>query len=599
MTALRGIARKTLRQLRRVVGAPGPWFVHDAGYRMSLPGVSVDPLRAHRILAFLLDEGLATPADVSAPIPVSLQRLGQLHTQRYLESLDRPESFESVVGFTVSDEERQKIIDDQRLVVGGTIHATRLALKTGRVAINLGGGYHHAWPDHGQAYCVFNDVAVSIARLRRKRFHERVLVIDLDLHDGNGTRAAFAEDPSVFTFSIHNRDWDPVEAVADLSVALGSEVTDERYLVALKSELPGLLASHRPGLVFYIAGTDPAADDTLGDWRISPEAMLERDRYVIQQLGGPRSETPRVVLLGGGYGDRAWHHSARFFAWLTSGESRDPDTALDAVVRMFRRIDRESPRPTEEGDGEWTLEEDDIGLPGLAASTESRFLGVLSKHAVELSLERFGILNKIRSRGFRHPSVQLEATPPLGHTLRVFGDAGGDELLMEQRVSRNRSAIPGMELFYAEWLLLQNPRTAFDASRAPLPGQRHPGLGLMREIVAWWLVLCERLKLDGILFVPSHYYMATLGRRHLRFLQPEDEAAYDAFRTALSGMRLSEASRAVDAGRVVEQDSGQAVRWHVPMMVLPVGRELREKTAGPSYQAALEQARARLQYRIA
>ena len=598
MTPLRGIARKTLRRLRRVVGAPAPWFVHHAGYRMGLPGVSVDPLRAHRILAFLLDEGLASSRDVSAPIPVSLNRLGHVHTERYLESLDRADSLEPVVGFTVSDEERQKLIDDQRLVVGGTIHATRLALKTGRIAINLAGGYHHAWPDHGQAFCVFNDVAVAIARLRRKKFHERVLVIDLDLHDGNGTRAAFADDPSVFTFSIHNRHWDPVDAVADLSVALGSDVNDQQYLAALQAELPAVLADHRPGLVFYIAGADPAADDKLGDWNISPEAMLERDRYVIQQVGGPRPETPLVVLLGGGYGDRAWRHSARFFAWLVSGESRDPNAALDAVVRMFRRIDLETPRPGEGSGDDWTLEEDDVGLPGLAASTESRFLGVLSKHAVELSLERFGILNKIRSRGFRHPAVRLEATPPLGHTLRIVGGADGGELLMEQRVSRNRSALPGMELLYAEWLLLQDPRSTFDESRGPLPGQRHPGLGLMREIVAWWLVLCERLKLDGLLFVPSHYYMASLGRRHLRFLHPEDEAAFEAFQDALAGIGLSEASRAVDAGRVVDRKTGAVATWPAAMMVLPVGEALGTRTAGLSYQAALKKARAGTKYRL-
>jgi hypothetical protein len=155
-----------------------------------------------------------------------------------------------------------------------------------------------------------------------------------------------------------------------------------------------------------------------------------------------------------------------------------------------------------------------------------------------------------------------------------------------------------MDMFCAEWLMLQNPRIDFDESRRPLPGQRHPGLGLLREVVAWWLVLCERLKLDGILFVPSHYYMAALGRTHLRFLQPEDEANFDAFRVALRGVELSEASQAVDAGRVVERSSGRSVPWPTPKMVLPVGERLSARTSGPAYRSAHAHARALLDYRL-
>ena len=120
--------------------------------------------------------------------------------------------------------EVEATLDLQRLMAGGTIQATRLALRTGGIAVHLGGGFHHAMPDAGLGFCVFNDVAVAIRRLRGRGFAEPVLVVDLDLHDGNGTRRIFADDPTVHTFSIHNDHWGDTEAVASTSIALGPGV---------------------------------------------------------------------------------------------------------------------------------------------------------------------------------------------------------------------------------------------------------------------------------------------------------------------------------------------------------------------------------------
>jgi acetoin utilization deacetylase AcuC-like enzyme len=548
--------------------------VHDAAYRTDVRGLPIDPLRADRILAFLLDAGLVRPRDVGRPLPASLEQIARVHAGRYLDSLDRPEVQEAVFGFALGPEDSQRIIDYQRLVVGGTIHATRLALRTGRSVVNLGGGLHHATPEKGMGFCLFNDVAIAVTRLRFKGFGERVLVVDLDLHDGNGTRAAFARDAGVFTFSIHNETWDDAPAVADRRIALGSGVTGERFLDVLRAELPPVIREHRPGLVVYIAGADPGREDSLGDWQLSAADLLERDRFVFEQVRGADPSVPVVVVLGGGYGDRAWTCTARFLAWLVSGKEHAPSEDVHAVVRMFRRIEREAgPEP---GDGAgWSLAEEDLGQLAPEAERGVRLLGVMSKHAVELSLERFGFMGRIRSLGFAALTVRLEATPPVGQTLRLVADGGRGPLLMEQRLDRSRSAVPGMELLAAEWLLLQNPVAPFTEGRQPLPGQRHPGLGLAREVVAWWIVLCERLGLDGILFVPSHYYNAVLGLRHLSFLRPEDAAAFEAFRRAVARMSLADATRAIDRGRVVERESGRSVAWHAPPMVLPVSRALR------------------------
>ena len=150
--------------------------------------------------------------------------------------------------------EIEKTLDLQRLMAGGTIQAVRLAMRTGGIAVHLGGGFHHALPDAGAGFCVFNDVAIAIRRLRARGFLAPILVVDLDLHDGNGTRRIFAEDPSVHTFSIHNDHWGETDALASTAIALGGGVEDATYLAALRDALPPVVESLRPGLVIYVAG---------------------------------------------------------------------------------------------------------------------------------------------------------------------------------------------------------------------------------------------------------------------------------------------------------------------------------------------------------
>jgi acetoin utilization deacetylase AcuC-like enzyme len=204
--------------------------------------------------------------------------------------------------------------------------AARRAREHQRIALHLSGGLHHARPETGGGFCVFNDVAVAITALRADGFDRPVLVVDLDLHDGNGTRAAFAHDPTVFTFSIHNRHWDQEEAEASRSVELAGEVDDARYLETLRAELPPIVEELRPGMVFYLAGTDVAADDKLGNWRLTAAGILARDRFVLESFGGRRPDLPFVLTLAGGYGKQTWRYTARFLAWLIGGRAIEPPT---------------------------------------------------------------------------------------------------------------------------------------------------------------------------------------------------------------------------------------------------------------------------------
>lgn len=201
------------------------------------------------------------------------------------------------------------MVERSRRSVGASIGAARAALAEG-VAANLAGGTHHARADRGSGFCVFNDIAVA-ARLmqaewqRRHRVLLRVAVIDLDVHQGNGTAAIFRDDPTVFTLSLHGANNFPFrKETSDLDVELPDGCRDEPYLDALEGALTTMWARHRagpPGLVFYLAGADPLAADRLGRLKLSAAGLAERDRRVFAACAG--RGIPVALSMGGGYGE--------------------------------------------------------------------------------------------------------------------------------------------------------------------------------------------------------------------------------------------------------------------------------------------------------
>jgi len=597
-TAAIGFGRVLRRQLRRVTNRlwpPRVRFVYDPRYEASLSGVPMDPLRADRILAFLCAERLIRRDEIETPRPVTIRNLLLVHGAEYLERLQRPETLTSVLGLTVRDEELDATLDLQRLMVGGTIQATRIALATRHVAIHLGGGFHHALPDRGMGFCVFNDVAVAITRLRARGFDQRILVVDLDLHDGNGTRAIFADDPSVHTFSIHNQSWGEGGAREATTLPLGPAIGDETFLAVLTRELNRVADRFRPALVIYLAGCDGAADDAIGDWELTAEGIFARDRFVTAIAEGCGAAL--AVVLAGGYGDGAWRYSARFAAWLLARAPIEPPSNEDLTLLRFRQIKATLDPAHLTGAADllgWALTEEDLAgiLPGIPKQT--RFLDYFSRVGIELMLERFGILSQIRGRGFRQPSIQLELDHPLGQTLRIFGDRDRQELLVELRLARSRRTAPGFEVLVIEWLLLQNPRSSFDERRRRLPGQQHPGLGLLREIFGFLVVICETIELDGVVFSPSHLHVAAVSHPHARFLNPEREALLRGLEDLFAGVALDEASRIVESGGVIDRIGKRPILWEGGGMVVPASTAMRAAVGSESYEEAVAEARAAL-----
>jgi acetoin utilization deacetylase AcuC-like enzyme len=577
--------------------------VYSARYLLDVPGTLHDPLRGERLLTCLSMQRLIRRRDVLQPRPATMKALRRVHDDGYLERLAQPGGLIHALGFDVEPTLRRGILGMMRVATGGTVEAARVALQAGTVTVNLGGGFHHARRDRGAGFCIFNDVAVAIAELRSTGFAGRVLVVDCDLHDGDGTRSIFAADTSVHTLSLHNQPWDDGgPALEDTRVELGSRVDDRRYLEALRGALPPLVERFRPELVFYLAGADVAETDQLGDGRLTAEGVVERDLFVTHTVRPPRAthRPPLIVLLAGGYGQEAWRVSAPFVSWLFGGRPLPPPTTEEVTVRRYRRITRLL-SPTElggiEAGEDWGLTDKDLlgGMDG--AAPETRLLGYYTEHGVELALERAGILDRLRAIGFAEPQVELDLSSPSGQTVRVWGSHGHRDLLAELRLRRDRAAIPGMEVLAVEWLLLQNPHAQFTPGRRPLPGQKHPGLGFAPDVGALLLLICERLGLDGVFFVPSHMHLAVRASGLLRFLHPADEARWRALRPLVEKLPLAEAAMAVETGRLRDGD-GEALRWIPAPMVLPWSERLKAQVEGEAFERAVADAGAGLRYTL-
>jgi acetoin utilization deacetylase AcuC-like enzyme len=578
-------------------------FVYSRRYQLELPGASYDSRRGERILTFLDSTGLLAVRAVHRPEPATFRHLRRVHSDDYLDSLNSPAALTPVVGFQLAEDAADRVLDTQRLMVGGTLLAARLALEQG-IGINLGGGLHHAFPARGERFCVLNDVAVAIADLRAAGWPGKVLVVDLDLHDGDGTRAIFATDPTVHTFSIHNQTNGATDAVEATIVELPGPVQDGEYLESVRAHLPPVCEAFGPELVFYVAGNDPAADDQIGNWKITAEGLLERDRFVISCVrggGGISRQIPLAIVLGGGYGLNAWRYSARFFSTLLNrGRALEPPTTEEITLLRYRQLARDiaphelTGEPGEPSEADWGLTADDI-LPGMAAvHRPRRLLGYYSLPGLELTLERAGLLDRMRNLGFQ-PTLELDLDNPAGDTFRLYGDAARTELLVECRVRIDRATAPEAALVRIEWLLMQNPRARFTAQRPRLPGQRHPGLGVLPDLMALLIVSSERLGFDGLLFVPSHYHTACQGRKYLRLLIPEDEAFMRALEKALAGIPLAEATHAVEQKRIIDTRTGTFVPWRSMPMAFPVTERLRERIGSAEFERQVAEAEMELQ----
>lgn len=271
-------------------------FVYSKRYRLNI-GAHVFPTEKYgMIVDRLIAEGQVTEEQLLEPPEPQLDDIRLVHTKEYVDDMlnlrwsqrtvrsELPLTWEIISGFM--------------LFASGTVLACGRALEDG-ICMHIGGGFHHAFADHGEGFCYINDIAVGIRRMQKDGRIVRAAVIDCDLHQGNGTARIFAGDPDVFTFSIHQEHLYPMKEQSDWDIGLDDETGDDVYIEHMQKAVPTILERHKPELVVYVAGADPFKHDQLGSLRLTKRGLALRDRIVLE--GCHRRGIPVAVVTAGGY----------------------------------------------------------------------------------------------------------------------------------------------------------------------------------------------------------------------------------------------------------------------------------------------------------
>lgn len=312
-------------------------IVYSNQYQIRFGGLErlhpFDIRKYERIYEQLVHDELIVPADIFVPTEVSRDDLLRVHSKQYIDvrlKTARLLAHYLEIGFlsiALPSMTDTAILKPFRHATGGTILAADLALKHG-IAINIGGGYHHAEPDRGGGFCIYADMPIAVRRLQAQGRVNRVLMVDVDVHQGNGTAVCLADDPNVFTFDMFEENIYPhPKEKNDLDVPLTGGVRDNEYLAKLQTHLPAIFEQARPDIVFLQAGVDSLEGDPLASLRLSIDGIVRRDAMIFAEA--VRRKVPIVMTLGGGYSVNAWRAQYESIAGIlrTYGTAMAPVTS--------------------------------------------------------------------------------------------------------------------------------------------------------------------------------------------------------------------------------------------------------------------------------
>lgn len=268
-------------------------------YKHPLPEGHRFPMLKYELLPQqLLHEGIALKTDFFEPEIIPIETVLRVHTKEYVSDLlDLTLDARAArkIGFPLSKE----LVERELRIAQGTILGSEKAFET-IVAFNIAGGTHHAYSDHGEAFCLLNDQAIAAQYLLDKKLAKKILIIDLDVHQGNGTAEIFQKNDNVFTFSVHGKSNYPFKKeTSDLDIAFEDNTSDEDFLKTISEIIPKLIAQQKPDFIFYLAGVDILASDKLGKLGCSIDGCKKRDEIVFQNC--ERYQIPVQVSMGGGY----------------------------------------------------------------------------------------------------------------------------------------------------------------------------------------------------------------------------------------------------------------------------------------------------------
>ncbi len=284
-------------------------------YKYPLPEGHRFPMLKYELLPEqLLHEGTCTPGNFFEP---------EIPNDKYIVAVHDPEYFYDLLNIKIPPKEARKIgfpltedlVQRERIIADGTMKGCEFALEHG-VAMNIAGGTHHAYSNRGEAFCMLNDQAIGARYIQAKRLAKKILIVDLDVHQGNGTAEIFRDDASVFTFSMHGAGNYPFKKEkSDLDIPLKKNTGDATYLSILKKTLPNLISTEKPDFIFYLCGVDVIASDKLGTLALTVQGCRQRDEFVLETCH--KLEIPVQCSMGGGY-------------------SPDIKTIVDAHANTFR-----------------------------------------------------------------------------------------------------------------------------------------------------------------------------------------------------------------------------------------------------------------------
>ena len=292
-------------------------FDYYVGISTSNAYQSFDIMKYKKIRDRLVKEKVIRRQHILAPEMVSYEDMHLVHSAAYLKNIQDPLKVAHYLRIGAVEPWDSYILEFFRTVSGGTLLAAEQAIQNKSTVFNMGGGFHHAQPEQAAGFCLLNDVAIAIEKTRRKYDVGRIMIIDLDYHQGDGNLLIYKDDPAVFTFSMHATKWMEAENTSNLDILLSHQITGREYMAVLKEKLVPVYASFDPQLVFYIAGSDPYEHDTLCDLNLTREEMLERNLYVLNLVR--KEKTPLVIVAGGGYGAESWKIYYDFIAATLKG----------------------------------------------------------------------------------------------------------------------------------------------------------------------------------------------------------------------------------------------------------------------------------------
>ncbi|GAB4182130.1 MAG: histone deacetylase [Calditrichia bacterium] len=273
-----------------------------------------DPYKFQKIKNLLLSERLITQKDIISPPLLTAAEILTAHSEAYFQKIRNPIEVGRILNLSYVNIWDEHILEYYRYISGGTLLGIKLAYQHNIPVINMGGGFHHAHYDRAEGFCLINDVAIAILHHKKRHKDLRYLVIDLDYHQSNGVMEYFMDNPDVMVISVHAEEWQTFDTPHLINKKVPSSIKGEEYLDLVASELNRSFEDFKPDMVIYLAGSDIAADDILGDMKINEHDMLRRDILVFNKVRS--NNLPLLILSAGGYGKNSWKYYYNFIKWI-------------------------------------------------------------------------------------------------------------------------------------------------------------------------------------------------------------------------------------------------------------------------------------------